>query len=166
MLLDALAPGGRLPSFSDPRKIFLDGQPIAHEVVELVAEAVSKDRVVNGLAAPFYLRDWVKIDARDANQKRRKVNVPSDPTKAQAPPEASEERGAGRSVRANGGRSRRTARHDRLRRADAGPDVCACKPRLSILSKSASTTAGVTVGSAASSGGNSIGVVSASGGGR
>jgi hypothetical protein len=64
VLLDALAPGGLLASFSDSRKVFLDGQPIAYEVVELVAEAVSKDRVVDGLAAPFYLRDWVMLESR------------------------------------------------------------------------------------------------------
>ncbi len=40
-------------SFSDSRKVFLDGQPIAYEVVELVAEAVRKDRVVDGLVARF-----------------------------------------------------------------------------------------------------------------
>lgn len=62
--LDALAPGGLLASFSDSRKIFLDGQPIAYEVVELVAEAVSKDRVVDGLAAPFSLRDWGMVEGR------------------------------------------------------------------------------------------------------
>jgi hypothetical protein len=64
VLLDALAPGGGLASFSDPRKVFLDGQPIAQEVVELVAEAVSKDRVVDGLATPFYLRDRVMLEGR------------------------------------------------------------------------------------------------------
>ena len=64
VLLDALAPGGSLASFSDSLEIFLDGQPIAYEVVELVAEAVSKDRVVDGLAAPFSLRDWVMLESR------------------------------------------------------------------------------------------------------
>jgi hypothetical protein len=64
VLLDALASGGRIASFSDSRKVFLDGQPMAYEVVELVAEAVSKDRVVDGLAAPFYLRDWVMLESR------------------------------------------------------------------------------------------------------
>ena len=52
VLLDALAPSGRLASPSDSFEIFLDGKPMAYEVVELVAEAVSKDRVVHGLAAP------------------------------------------------------------------------------------------------------------------
>src|SRR5207248_7072603 len=52
----ALAPGGLLASFSDSRKVFLDGQPIAYEVVEFVAEAVSEDGVVDGLAAPISLR--------------------------------------------------------------------------------------------------------------
>jgi hypothetical protein len=33
VLLDALASGGLLESFSDSRKVFLDGQPIAYEVV-------------------------------------------------------------------------------------------------------------------------------------
>ena len=55
VLLDALAPGGLLGSFSDSRKVFLDGQPIAYEVVELVAEAVGKDRVVETSMAPFSL---------------------------------------------------------------------------------------------------------------
>jgi hypothetical protein len=64
VLLDALAPGGSLASFSDSLEIFLDGQPIAYEVVELVAEAVSKDRVVDGLAAPFSFRDWVMLEGR------------------------------------------------------------------------------------------------------
>ena len=64
VLLDALAPAGLLASFSDSRKVFLDGQPIAYEVVELVAEAVSKDRVVDGLATPFYLRDRVMLEGR------------------------------------------------------------------------------------------------------
>jgi hypothetical protein len=52
VLLDALALSGRLASSSDSFEIFLDGQPMAYEVVELVAEAVSKDRVVDGPAAP------------------------------------------------------------------------------------------------------------------
>jgi hypothetical protein len=64
VLLDALVPGGRLTSFSDSRKISLDGQPIAYELVELVAEAVSKDRVVDGPPAPFYRRDWVMLESR------------------------------------------------------------------------------------------------------
>jgi hypothetical protein len=62
--VDALALGGRLANISDSRKVFLDRQPIAYEVVELVAEAVSEDRVVDGLAAPFYLRDWVMLESR------------------------------------------------------------------------------------------------------
>ena len=62
--LDALTPGGSFASFSDSLEIFLYGQPIAYEVVELVAEAVSKDRVVDGLAAPFSLRDWVMLEGR------------------------------------------------------------------------------------------------------
>lgn len=52
VLLDALAPSGRLASRSDSFEISLEGKPMAYEVVELVAEAVSKDRVVHGLAAP------------------------------------------------------------------------------------------------------------------
>lgn len=64
VLLDALAPGRLLASLSDSRKIFLGGQPIAYGVVELVAEAVSEDRVVDGLAAPFSLRDWVMLEGR------------------------------------------------------------------------------------------------------
>jgi len=38
---------------------------VAYAVVELVAEAVSKDRVVDGLAAPFLLFwDWVMLESR------------------------------------------------------------------------------------------------------
>src|SRR5207247_1545992 len=57
-----VAPGGLLASFSDSREVPLDGQPMAYQVVELVAEAVSKDRVVDGLAAPVSLRDWVMLE--------------------------------------------------------------------------------------------------------
>ena len=56
--------GGCLARSSDSRKVLLDGQPIADEVVELVAEAVSKDRVIDGLAASFHLRDWVMLESR------------------------------------------------------------------------------------------------------
>ena len=64
VLLDVSAPSGRLSSSSDSFEILLDGQPMAYEVVELVAEAVSKDRVVDGLTAPFSLRDWVMLEGR------------------------------------------------------------------------------------------------------
>jgi hypothetical protein len=59
-----LAPRGRLASFSDSRKISLDGQPLAYEVIKLVAETVSKYRVVDGLQATFLLRDWVMLEGR------------------------------------------------------------------------------------------------------
>jgi hypothetical protein len=46
VLLDALDPGGLLASLSDSRKIFLHGQPIAYEVVELVAAAAYPGAIV------------------------------------------------------------------------------------------------------------------------
>jgi hypothetical protein len=38
--------------------------PECATMVELVAEAVSKDRVVDAIAASFYLRDWVMLEGR------------------------------------------------------------------------------------------------------
>lgn len=64
VLLDVLAPSGRLSNSSDSFEILLDGQPMAYEVVELVAEAVSKDRVIDGPAAPVLLRDRVMLEGR------------------------------------------------------------------------------------------------------
>jgi hypothetical protein len=54
---------GRRARTSYSREVFFDGQAMAYEVVELVAEAVSKDRVVDGPSAPIYLRDWVMLES-------------------------------------------------------------------------------------------------------
>jgi hypothetical protein len=64
VLLDASALDGFLSSLSDSRKVLLDREPISYEVVELVTEAMSKDCIVDGLAAAFYLRDRVMLKSR------------------------------------------------------------------------------------------------------
>ncbi len=55
VLLDALAPGGRLASFSDSLEISRVWPPSGYRIVDPVAEAVGKDRVVETSMAPFSL---------------------------------------------------------------------------------------------------------------
>ena len=55
VLLDALAPGGRLAIFPDSLEISRVWPPSGYRVVDPVAEAVGKDRVVDTLTAPFSL---------------------------------------------------------------------------------------------------------------
>jgi hypothetical protein len=52
VLLDALAPGGRLASFSDSLEISPIRPPNGYRVVDPVAGAVGKDRAVDTLTAP------------------------------------------------------------------------------------------------------------------
>lgn len=55
VLLDALAPGGRVASFSDSLEISRVWPPSEYRIVDPVAEAVGEDRVVETSMAPFSL---------------------------------------------------------------------------------------------------------------
>jgi hypothetical protein len=55
VLLDALAPGGRLASLSDSLEISRVWPPSGYRIVDPVAEAVGKDRVLEASMAPFSL---------------------------------------------------------------------------------------------------------------
>jgi hypothetical protein len=55
VLLDALAPGGRLTSFSDSLEVLRVRPPNEDRVVDPVAEAVGEDRIVDASTAPFSL---------------------------------------------------------------------------------------------------------------
>jgi hypothetical protein len=55
LLLDALAPGRRLASFSDSLEVSRVRAPNGYRIVEPVAQAVGKDRVVDSSLAPVPL---------------------------------------------------------------------------------------------------------------